>query len=70
MTQIGRNFSLSAEPGRGIFCGHDGVFVCGVPLLARRRNTNAADEWQPRPVADLNRELRKHYTACSNSNSF
>jgi hypothetical protein len=61
MTQTGRYFSLSVEPGRGVFCGYDGLFVGGVPLLERRRNSSGADEWQPRPAADLNRELQKHY---------
>lgn len=61
MTQIGRYFSLSVEPTRGVFCGQEGLFVGGVPLLERRRNSSGTDEWQPRPAADLNRELQKHY---------
>jgi hypothetical protein len=61
MAQIGRRFRLSVEPGRGVFCGEDGLFVGGVPLLERRRNSSGADEWQPRAAADLNRELHKHY---------
>jgi hypothetical protein len=61
MTQIGRHFSLSAELGRGVFCGQNGVFIGGVPLLQRRRNSSGADEWQPRPATELNRDLRKHY---------
>lgn len=32
-----------------------------MPLLERRRNSSGADEWQPRPAADLNREFHKHY---------
>jgi hypothetical protein len=61
MTQIGRHFSLSVETTRGVFCGKECLFVGGVPLLERRRNSSGADEWQPRPAADLNRELHKHY---------
>jgi hypothetical protein len=61
MTQIGRHFSLSVGPGRGVFCGEKGVFVGAVPLLERRRNSSGANEWQPRAAADLNRELHKHY---------
>lgn len=61
MTQIGRHFSLSIESGRGIFCGENGVFVGGVPLLQRHRNPSGAYAWQPRPMAELNRDLRKHY---------
>lgn len=61
MTQIGRHFSLSAEPGRGVFCGQSGVFVGGVPFLERRRNASGADEWQPRTATEVNRDLRKHY---------
>jgi hypothetical protein len=37
------------------------VFVGGVPLLERRRNSNGADEWQPRPAIELNRDLSKRY---------
>ncbi len=61
MPQIGRHFGLSVEPSRGVFCGQDDVFVSGVPLLERRRNSSGVDEWQPRPATELNRDLRKHY---------
>jgi hypothetical protein len=52
---------LSVETTRGVFCGKEGLFVGGVPLLERRRNSSGADEWRPRPATDLNRDLHKHY---------
>ncbi len=61
MTQIGRHFSLSAEPGRGVFCGQEGLFVGWVQLLEWRRTSRDAGEWQPRSAADLNRDLSKQY---------
>lgn len=61
MTQIGQRFSLSAELGRGVFCGDIGVFVGGVPLLQWCRNSSGADEWQLRAAAGLNRDLSKQY---------
>ena len=61
MTQLGRRFGLSSELGSGVCCGEDGVFVGSVPLLERSRNQSAADQWQPRPVPDLNRDLSENY---------
>jgi hypothetical protein len=61
MTQIGRHFSLSVEPGRGVFFGQNGVFAGGVPLLERHRNSNGTGEWRPRPASELNRDLCKRY---------
>lgn len=61
MTQIGRHFTLSAEPRRGVFCDQNGVFVGGVPLLERDRNSSGVYIWQPRLAMDLNHDLRKHY---------
>jgi hypothetical protein len=40
MTQIGRHFSLAADPGGGVFCEPNGVFVGLVPLLDRFRDSN------------------------------
>ena len=61
MTQLGRRFGLSSEPGSGVCCGEDGVFVGSVPLLERSRSQSEADQWQPRPVPDLNRDLSECY---------
>jgi hypothetical protein len=61
MTQIGRQFSLAAEAGRGVFCGTNGVFVGSVPLLERCRDSNRAEAWRPRAAHELNRDLRKCY---------
>jgi hypothetical protein len=61
MSQIGRRFVLSDESGTGIFCGKDGVFAGGVPLLERTCCTGPGghDQWQPRPVSQINRDLSK-----------
>jgi hypothetical protein len=61
MSQIGRHFRLADEPGAGVFCGLNGVFVGAVPLLERHRDSNGTEAWQPRPAHDLNRDLRKCY---------
>ena len=61
MTQLGRRFALSDMPGSGIFCGDKGVFVAEVPLLEQCRGPNAAGQWLPRPVNDLNCDLGKRY---------
>lgn len=61
MTQLGRRFGLSEMPGSGISCGKDGAFVGEVPLLERPRGQNGSGQWQPRRVADVNRDLSKRY---------
>lgn len=33
MTLVGRHFELSSQRDRGIFCGDEGVFIGGVPIL-------------------------------------
>ncbi len=48
-------------PGSGISCGKDGAFVGEVPLLERPDDPNGSEQWQPRRVADLNRDLGKRY---------
>jgi len=59
MTQLGRHFSLSPASGAGVCCGETGLFVDDVPLL--EVNQNQSGQWQPRRVADLNRDLSEHY---------
>ncbi len=61
MTQLGRRFRLSDMPGSGISCGKDGAFVGEVPLLERPRGPHGSEQWQPRRMADLNRDLSKRY---------
>ena len=61
MTQLGRRFGLSKMSGSGISCGRAGVFVGEVPLLERPRGPNASQQWQPRRMPDLNRDLGKRY---------
>lgn len=50
-------------PGTGITCGENGLFVGPVPLLKRLDGAGPGgrDQWQPRPVSDLNRDLSKCY---------
>lgn len=61
MGYIGRHFSLSHERGSGVFCDDNGLLVGGVPLLERTHNSGGAEQWRPRPVFDLNRDLSKRY---------
>jgi hypothetical protein len=39
----------------------DGAFVGEVPLLERSRGPHGAGQWQPRRMADLNRDFSKRY---------
>jgi hypothetical protein len=61
LTQLGRRFGLSNELGSGVWCGENGVFVGGVPLLEQDSGRSVSDQWQPRPVFDLNRDLSECY---------
>ena len=61
MTLIGRYFGLSDAPGGSISCGTSGVFVREVPLLERSCSRNGLQQWEPRPVRDLNRDLSKRF---------
>jgi hypothetical protein len=61
LTQLGRRFGLSNELGSGVWCDENGVFVGGVPLLEQSGFRSGPDQWQPRPVFDLNRDLSGCY---------
>jgi hypothetical protein len=61
LTQLGRRFGLSSEPGNGVWCGESGVFVGAVPLLEQGFSRSGPDRWQPRPVSELNRDLSECY---------
>lgn len=61
LTQIGRRFGLSDQAGSGIFCDENGVFVGAVPLLERSGSPPGRNQWRPRTVPDLNRELSECY---------
>jgi hypothetical protein len=61
LSQLGRRFGLSDEPGSGVSCAENGVFVGAVPLLEQSRGQSVHDRWQPRPVSDLNRDLAERY---------
>jgi hypothetical protein len=58
---VGRRFSLSDAPDGSVSCGADGVFIGEVPLLERSCSRNDLQQWEPRPVCDLNRDLSKRY---------
>lgn len=60
-TQLGRRFGLSDMPGSGVSCGEGGVFVGEVPLLELTRGRNGSEQWKPRHMADLNRDLGRRY---------
>ena len=53
-----REFRL-APPGsrRGVTCGADGAFVCGVSLLRRIKGSNDSTSWETRDGAILSSEL-------------
>lgn len=64
MSYLGRRFGLTDLPGAGVSCGNNGVYVGAVPLLERVCGPGvrgAPDQWQPRPVSDLNSELSACY---------
>ena len=61
MTYTARRFGLSNEPGRGVWCGEDGVLVGDVPLLKRVSAGSEPSQWQPCAISDLNRDLSKLY---------
>lgn len=63
MTQLGRRFGLSNEPGNGVWCGETGVFVGAVPLLERRfgKGPSGCDEWQARRLPEINQDLSERY---------
>jgi len=64
LTYIGRRFGLSQVSGIGVSCGTDGVFVGAIPLLKKVCGTGASgrpDQWEMRPVADINRDLSMCY---------
>jgi hypothetical protein len=61
MTLIGRYFGLSDTQGGSVSCVTDGVFLGEVPLLERSCSRNDFQQWEPRPVCDLNHDLSKRY---------
>ena len=61
MGYVGRHFSLSSERSSGVFCDENGLLVGGVPLFERLRCGGSPEQWSPRSVFDLNRDLSKRY---------
>lgn len=61
MPLIGRYFTLSDAPGGSVTCGTGGVFVGEVSLLQRSCPRSGFQQWEPRPVRDLNRDLSMRY---------
>ncbi len=54
-----RGFALAASrASAGVYCGADGLFVSGVPLLQK---VGAAGAWSIRPISELNDELSTLY---------
>jgi len=44
-----------------VYCGERGVFVGAVPLLEARDGWGRPDQWQLRPLSDLNHDLSQCY---------
>jgi hypothetical protein len=61
LSQVGRRFALSNQPGYGVSCGATGVFVGAVPLLESCRNCGGFQKWRPRPLDEINRDLSRRY---------
>jgi hypothetical protein len=61
MGYVGRHFSLSSERASGVFCDENGLLLGGVSLLERFHRNSSPEQWCPRPVFDLNRDLSKRY---------
>jgi hypothetical protein len=61
MTYLGRHFALSQNAGSGVSCSERGLFVDHVPLLEWTCDQGHSEQWQPRPVSDLNRALSERY---------
>ena len=61
MGYVGRHFTLSNERDYGVFCDENGLLVGGVPLFERTRSSGGPEQWRPRQVFDLNRDLSKRY---------
>jgi hypothetical protein len=65
MTYLGRRFGLSDIFGIGVSCGAGGVFVGAIPLLekvcGRVEASGRPDQWEARPVSDINRDLSACY---------
>jgi hypothetical protein len=61
LSQIGRWFHLSEQHAHGVSCNEKGVFVGAVPLIEPCHGCAGLKKFQPRPVADLNRDLSERY---------
>jgi hypothetical protein len=61
LTYLGRRFGLSDVSGKGVSCSEKGVFVGAVPLLERAGSRGEPNQWRPRLVADINRDLGECY---------
>jgi hypothetical protein len=59
---FGSNASrLSPASQPGVTCNAQGAYVGVVPLLKRQRNAGGQESWSPRPISELNADLRDHY---------
>ena len=61
MNQFEGRFRLAKEPGAGVCCEESGLWVAGVSLLERAPKPGGLDQWRPRPIPDLNRDLGEYY---------
>jgi len=61
LSHFEHRFRLAAEPGAGISCDENGLFVGETPMLERTLDASGAGQWGPRPLPDLNRDLSNGY---------
>jgi hypothetical protein len=61
LVQFERQFRLLNKPGAGVCCDENGLFVGEAPLLERARGPGGRDQWRPRSLVELNRDLSECY---------
>jgi hypothetical protein len=52
---------LMSTPQPGVTCNAQGAYVGSVPLLQRQRDASGQESWVPRPIPELNADLKEHY---------
>lgn len=61
MTNVEHRYGLVDEPGRGICCGEEGLWIDDTPLLERVADAAGRSSWRPRLAPELNNDLSRSY---------